>query len=93
MKYEILSFYWSCLSLDSKPTMWLLTRSDTNRPVQAKRMARGWKFWIKFRKWRNCTICVAKTKAMICAFGFTYADCWFSHEVAHLSSGDVQLER
>ena len=40
----------------------------------------------------NCTIHVAKTKAqiscavnaqLICAFGFTYADCWFSEAVAH----------
>ena len=40
------------------------------------------------RKSRNCTIRVAKTKALIsfavtakliCAFGFAYADCWFSH--------------
>ena len=33
----------------SKPTMWFLNRSDTNRAVQAqkkKKIARGWKFWI-----------------------------------------------
>ena len=43
---------------------------------------------------RNCTIRVAKTKALIsfavtakliCAFVFAYADCWFSHGMAHLS--------
>ena len=42
----------------------------------------------------KCTIRVAKTKALIsfavsakliCIFVFAYADCWFSHEVAHLS--------
>ena len=42
---------------------------------------------------RNCTIRVAKTKALIsfavtakliCAFVFAYADCWFSHGVAHM---------
>ena len=42
---------------------------------------------------RNDTICVAKTKALIscavtaqliCAFGFAYADCWFSHAKAHI---------
>ena len=41
----------------------------------------------------NCTIRVAKTKALIsfavtakliCVFVFTYADCWFSHEAAQL---------
>ena len=46
-----------------------------------------------FRKWRNCSILVAKTKALIsfavtakliCAFVFTYVDCLFSHAAAHL---------
>ena len=44
-------------------------------------------------KKRNCTIRVAKTKALIsfavtakliCIFVFVYADCWFSHVAAHL---------
>ena len=44
-------------------------------------------------KKRKCTIHLAKTKALIsfavtakliCALGFVYADCWFSHEAAHL---------
>ena len=30
-----------------KPTIWVPTRSDTNRPVQSQKMVRGWKFWIK----------------------------------------------
>ena len=29
-----------------KPTVWFPNRSDTNRSVQAQKMARGWKFWI-----------------------------------------------
>ena len=29
-----------------KPTMWILTRSDTNQAVQLLDMARGLKFWI-----------------------------------------------
>ena len=45
---------------------------------------------------RYCTIRVAKTKALIsfavfavtakliCAFVFAYADCWYSHAVAHI---------
>ena len=46
-----------------------------------------------FRKWGNCTIRVAKTKALIsfavtanliCAFVFAFADCWFSHAAAHV---------
>ena len=44
-------------------------------------------------KKKKCTIRVAKTKALIsfavttkliCVFVFAYADCWFSHEAAHL---------
>ena len=43
----------------------------------------------------NCTIRVAKTKALISfavtaklisAFVFAYADCWFSHAAAHIVS-------
>ena len=41
-----------------------------------------------FRKKKNFTIHVAKIKALIsfavCAFCFTYADCWFSYEAACL---------
>ena len=46
-----------------------------------------------FRKMRNCTIHVAKTKALIsfavtakliCAFVFAQAFCWFSYAVAHI---------
>ena len=45
---------------------------------------------------KDCTIRAAKTKAMIsfavtaklvCAFVFTYADCWFSYAVAHQCVG------
>ena len=28
-----------------KPTIWVPTRSDTNRPVQSQKLVRGWKFW------------------------------------------------
>ena len=47
----------------------------------------------------NCTIQGAKTKALIsfavtakliCVFVFAYADCWFSHEAAHLLH-DIRL--
>ena len=30
-----------------KPTMWFPNRSDTNHAVQAQKMVRDWKFWIK----------------------------------------------
>ena len=32
--------------LEEKPTMWFQTRSDTNRPVQAPKMAEDGNFWI-----------------------------------------------
>ena len=42
-----------------------------------------------FRKKRNCTIRVVKTKALIsfpsCVFVFPYADCWFFHAAAHIT--------
>ena len=46
-----------------------------------------------FRKRRDCTIYVEKTKALIscavtaqliCVFVFAYAKSWFSHDVAHI---------
>ena len=49
---------------------------------------------LRFRMKRNCTICVAKTKALIsfavtakliCAFVFAYAKCWFPHDTAQLN--------
>ena len=63
-----------------KQTTWFPNRFDTNRPVQAQKMARGSNFG--FRKNRNCATLVAKTKALITAkliyaFVFAYADCWF----------------
>ena len=48
------------------------TRSDTNWPVQ--KQARSLNFL--FKKKRGCT-------DQLCVFVFTYADCWFSHVVAH----------
>ena len=76
--------------------MWFLNRSDTNRVVQAQMNARDDRLEILDLESRgiNCTIRVAKTKTLIsfavtvakliCAFVFAYADCWFSHEVAHI---------
>ena len=46
-----------------------------------------------FKKKRNCTVCVAKTKVqiscavnaqLICAFVFAYACCGFSYAAAHM---------
>ena len=47
-----------------------------------------------FRKWRDCSIHIAKTKALIsfpvtvkliCVFVFAYAKSQFSHDAAHIS--------
>ena len=74
-----------------KPALWFPNRSDTNRLYSHRKWLEAGNFG--FRKLRNCTICVAKTKALIsfavtakliCVFDFAYANCWFSHEVAHL---------
>ena len=68
-----------------KLIMWFPNRSDTNRAVQAQKMARV----ILHLESRGtaCTIRVAKTKALIsfadsvkliCTFVFAYAKCLFS---------------
>ena len=71
--------------------MWFPSRSDTNQAVQSQNQASSLKFRIK--KQRKCSIRVAKTMALIsfavtakliCVFVFAYADCWFSHEAAHI---------
>ena len=70
-----------------KPTIWVLTRSDTNLALQSQKQARS----LKFLK-RKCTIPVMKTKALIslittkliCVFVFAYADCLFTHAAAQL---------
>ena len=52
------------------------------------------------RKYKNCTIPVAKTKALIscavtaqliCAFIFAYAKCWFSHDAAHMVFNEMYI--
>ena len=57
-----------------------------------RRWLETWNF--RFRKESDCTICVAKTKALIsfavtakliCAFVFAYAKSRFSHDMAHFS--------
>ena len=71
--------------------MWFPNRSDTNRPVQVQKQARSFKFWgyveeelYYSSKENKGVICFAVTAKRICAFVFAYADCWFSHEAAHM---------
>ena len=42
----------------TKPTMWFLNRSDTNRAVQAQKMARGWKFILDLRSYCEADLCL-----------------------------------
>ena len=74
-----------------KPTIWFMNRSDTNRAVQVQKMARYWKFWILKIKELYCPCSENKgtdqlrvTVKLICAFVFTYANCWFSDVAAHM---------
>ena len=80
-----------------KPTLRFPNKFDTNQAKQAQKMARRIGNFC-CRKKRNCTICLAITKALIsfavtvtliCAFAFAYADYWFSHEVAHVEISRV----
>ena len=70
-----------------KPVFGGLTWSHTNRSVQPWKMARS------FREYRECSIRVAKTKALIsfavtakliCVFVFAYAESQISHNEAHI---------
>ena len=72
-----------------KPVFGFPIRSDTNQAVQPQKMA--WN--IGFRKKRDCTLCVAKTKALIscavtaqliCGFFFAYVKHWVSQYVAQM---------
>ena len=62
-----------------KTTMWFPNSSDTNQAVQAQKAGN-----FGFRKWRNCSIRVAKTNALI-SFA-AYANCLFSNDAATFSN-------
>ena len=60
-----------------KPTIWVPTRSNTNRAVQSQKTARGWTFWIKKVEElfypcseKKALISFAVTAKLICAFVF-----------------------
>ena len=77
-----------------KPTMWFPNRSDTNQPVQAQKRARSLKFRILVEEElyypssenKGADQSFAVTAKLICAFVFAYADCWFSHGAAQITS-------
>ena len=72
-----------------KPTIWVRPGSTQTGLYSHRRWHEAGNFGLRKK---NCTICVVKTKALIslvvtakliCAFVFAFADCWFSHAVAH----------
>ena len=76
-----------------KPVFRFPTRSGTNRPVQTQKVDRSLNF-LDFRKQRNWSIRVAKTKVLIsfavtakliCTFVFAYVKIQFSHDAAHMT--------
>ena len=76
-------------NLVEKPTMWFPTRYDTNRAVQAQKMAGDGKVWIwkveelyfpcSENKGADKLRGYREADLRLC---FAYADCWFSHEAA-----------
>ena len=69
-----------------KPTIWILTRPDTNQAVQLLEMARGLKFWIleKGVLYYPSSEHKGGTAKLICVFVFAFANRWFSHARAQI---------
>ena len=61
-----------------KPTMWFPNRSDTNWAVQAQKLARSLKFRIYEEEGLYYPCSESKDADQ------READCWFSHEAAHM---------
>ena len=83
--------------LVGKPTISFPNRCDRNRAVQAQKLAREWKFLIKKveESFYPCSENkgadqLRGTVKLICVFVFAYADCWFSHEAAQITSPHKQ---
>ena len=67
-----------------KPTMWF----DINWAAQAQKMATSLKFRIYEEEglyYPSSENKGADQLRLICIFVFAYADCWFSHEAAHVT--------
>ena len=83
-----------------KPTIWVPTRSDRNRPVQSQKMVSLEAGNFKFKKKKDFTLCsknkgadqLAATVKLVCAFVFAYANCWFSVAAAHLNKSCLQSQ-
>ena len=94
-----LIFYYIYLYIDLYIYMSLIMRKSTFWfPTWSKTRQYSYRRWLEarnfgFRKYRECIISVAKTKALIsftvtvkliCVFVFAYAYCWFFHDGAHI---------
>ena len=65
--------------------MWFPNRSDTNWAVQAQKQARSLKFWSKVEEELYYPSSENKGADQLRSYNvFAYADCWFSHEAAHI---------
>ena len=70
--------------------MWFPNRSDTNQAAQSQKQARSLKFWIQEEAGLYYP-CYHEADLRLCFHVFTYADCWFSHEVAQIMSPTLSL--
>ena len=77
--------------LVGKPTMWFPNRFNTNRAVQAQKMARSLKFWSYVEEELYYPSSENKGADQLRDYGeadlrlgFAYADCLFSYEAAQI---------
>ena len=73
--------------LVEKPSIWFPNRTDTNRHVQLQNLEIleivEEELYYPSSENKGADH-FAVTAKLICAFVFAYADCWFSHEAAHM---------
>ena len=67
-----------------KPTMWFPNRSDKPSCTSTENGKKLEILDLDSRGIVHITICLPKTKALISAFIFASAKCWFSHATAKL---------
>ena len=77
-----------------KPTIWVSNQVGHRNRCKIEALD------FLFKKKRDCTICVAKTKAstsfavtekLVCAFLSAYADCWFSDAAAQIQKVSLEI--
>ena len=65
------------------------TRSDTNLTVQSQKQDRSTVHAAKTKALISCAV----TAQLICGFVFAYANCWFSHALAHISATPSKVNK